>query len=274
MVKRSILQHTMIAAALLLCVVCPEAVADEKADDSVKIPFSYFYGRWVDGHYIDAYLDWQNQPKEKYSYGEGSYSRWFRKASKSVKNLNNFDYYFTSGKYKLGVSDFEDYGFFYAKDQDTLQLPVGSFLVRARDNWQIGVDAITFSEISSEPSRSQGMITVVSPTSGWSGTLGASSHWLNRPAISIPSNKAAYFYFVNPIVGCGHVAIDNSVLVDYSKCESRHPSGSRAYNWDLTALSLSNRVRWGLSGDLEVDINANAYSWSHNRTAHDWQQYE
>lgn len=203
---------------------------DPSGKGGISLPFSHLYGRWVDGHYLAGYGQFQDEYEPQ---------RWA-------------DYRWESQTYSLRASDINGYLFSH-DDDDELSLPLLTFLVRPHSNWQVGVDRIVYSEKRMEFSFSSPYPNNQQIESS-STEVGLSSHWFNDEVLTVPRGREGYFYFIRPSVGRGSLVVDNEL--DLQRDRSLNRQHTDYYlgqsDADNKYWRLDNSIQWGVSSSAEL----------------------
>ena len=113
----------VLTAVLLLCFTSGAFAAD----DTVDLPFEYFYGRWDNGHKVALDLNWRR-------YHSGS--------DVDAEHWRNADYQFTADRLQIAVADMQRDVVFYDSD-NIISSPRVSLRWRPVANLQLSLDSLS-----------------------------------------------------------------------------------------------------------------------------------
>ncbi len=208
---------------ILLCFICCTFSTETYCQDEkyIKLPFEFFYGRWVDGHLGKISSKYMERRKPDYT---GSYS-------------------LTSGDSYFAISNIQKY-LLVSERKKIWESATLAYSKRIQTNWQIGLDRVSFNESNIKLERAELNQFNIYDYNSSNITGSISSHFANNDTLTILGLNGAYSYYFEPIFSVGTVRLDNIVDLAYQRNSYDGISfGDSGYVTE-TALSKSSVHNW------------------------------
>ena len=249
-----------LVAILILC-------ASIHGADTIELPFDYFAGRWVNGHYLHGNYYLQKDRYPRYSWS----------------------YLLTSDPFRFSVDRFETNLLYKYQNHEFLSAPM-SLDYRPFDHWQLGVHGLVYRYVNR---NNESELTNPDYEAFRSKKLAfnITSYWQRHTEMSVSDRAAPYAYRVQPILTKGNVTISNNWAFELFQSSSHRTSIATPDNdldvyigatgdaliytfGDLYASNSSgsgadwdvhNEAVWGVTDDLNVTVEANATGYNRKR---------
>ena len=208
--------------------------------DTIELPFDYFYGRWTTGHFLDG-----------------------RVAFSDADPQGRTDYSYTSDRNRIGLDDIREYLVVSQQSDYGLGTPWLYYYFRPASNWQIGLDALRYTEYYTKDYLFMPRTTVTRHLQ-----VNASSHWMSKTAHNVPKNLGAFVYRFQPVLVRGQATMSNHIEIHHAKnslnnigrlttepCYCVVGLYSVDRNERLWSWALENSLRWGIGGELSLTLN-------------------
>ena len=233
------------------------------AEDEVVLPFDYFYGRWVEGHYFDGFL--VNSDLSDGDHG-GNYS-------------------YTNSFLKLDIVNLQDYLLFSSRD-DSIITPLYSIAFRPTANWQVSVEGANYQKVTRKSLNVGRGDEYTNTQPRYSFSL--LSRWHNHQELVIKDEHASYNYFINPFFAKKNAAIKSRLYFRSEESSSKYYSdGIYDPSNDIVSselfldrerissqkyLSINNEANIGLTNSLNLSFQFD-YSNEHRTSLTDEYYY-
>ena len=187
------------------------------AEDEVVLPFDYFYGRWVEGHYYDGILKENDlgdyRTKSSYTY-TNSYMRF------NVDNTLNY--------------------LVFMNRNDTISIPYYNISFRPSANWQIGLADIWYlkwddkGNLDELEGSGRGERNSIEKK-----FLKVKSFWQNKADLRIRESHAPYSYYIEPFYDKGEMSLET--IIEWNTRVEREQTSVLGYNYSMSGEELNNK---------------------------------
>ncbi len=224
----------------------------------IDLPFDYFYGRWVEGHYLNS-----------------SFSGTDLDLYHDVTN-----YSFTKNSWQIKVNNFGDH-LLWDKDGDYTKSASFDIKYRVNNHWEVGITNIVLLRNESENRQLQNYESY-KYEKYLSKKVTFISNYSKKNNIRISGLHLPYAYIHNKLLTKGNLIIQNSVFLNHSnssfefiRLQNYSPFNFPSYltgsfKSDNRYDEMKNSIVYGVNDDNNIllEINLRLYSNdSHNTTS-------
>lgn len=200
----------------------------------VEIPFDFFQGRWVEGHY---------------------YNGWIKEISDD-DNLHEYsDYFFTKGNAKFDFKYLQRYIFFDDLENNIIT-PRLSLNVRLSPKWQVGINDMMYNKSIYDRTQHGEYSSEINSNFSFDIT----SDWFNNTTQKLSENFAPYYYLNGNIIGVNGLHINSKLEFEF-KSDNRTILNNYIQRYtsnkyeNITNFNISNSFYWGLDKYNNLKIN-------------------
>ncbi len=212
----------------IFCIYIPQVYCQDTS--YIKLPFDFFYGRWVDGHLGKMNSKYMNRRKPDYT---GSYS-------------------LTSGNSYFAISNIQKY-LLVSERTKVWESATLAYSKRIKSKWQFGLDRLSFYKSDNVLQRAETNQLNIFDRSSSTITGSISSNFVNNDTLKILGSSGAYSYYFEPIFSAGTVRLDNIVDLVYQRnsdewfsfADSGYIRQSVFYGRSFYDWSFRSTLLWG-----------------------------
>ena len=213
----------------------------------IDLPFDYFYGRWVDGHYLNSSF-------------HGTEFDWYH---------NSSNYSFTNNSLQVKINDIGDH-LLWDKDGDYKNSASFDINYRINNHWQIGLNGLKIVKNDSRESISYSNEIKYNLTNeNTYKYITLISKFMNKDVLQIQKRHGAYAYHSSNIIFKGEFLIENSIAIfdasstniktyyDYYQLPLANIPIYYANNNNSSRYLFSNRFQYGITDDINLILQIN-----------------